>query len=105
MTCRQAGCDEHADAPLGFCRRCRAAYERRAQARERELARLAAQIERDYPLLVDELAPDGEPRALLLAHLAAHRQHDGNRTSGISAAAVRDFLDDAMERVTAEHLR
>jgi hypothetical protein len=66
---------------------------------------LAAAIERDHRALLDQLAPRGAQRALLLAHAAAHLAHGGDRSSGITSAAVRDFLDDAMERVTAEHVR
>jgi len=99
------GCDATAAAPNGFCRACRLAYERRAQRREADLKLLAAQIERDHRTVVDQLAPHGPPRALLLAHAAAHQDHSGDRSMGITRAAIRDFLDDAMERLTAERLR
>jgi len=105
LTCRLAGCDERACGAHGFCAGCRVVYECRARLRERHLLLLAAEIEREHRALVDQLAPHGAPRALLLAHAAAHQQHNGDRSSGITSAAVRDFIDDAMERVTAEHLR
>ena len=104
LTCRLTGCHERACGAHGFCAGCRVAYEYRARLRERHLAVLAAAIEREHRALVDQLAPHGAPRALLLAHAAAHQHHHGNPASGITSAAVRDFLDDAMERVTAEHL-
>jgi hypothetical protein len=66
---------------------------------------LAAEIERDHRALVDQLALHGAPRTLLLAHAAAHQYHNRARSPGITAAAVRDFLDEAMERLTAQHLR
>jgi cytidine deaminase len=105
LTCRRTGCDERACGTHGFCAECRLAYVRRARARERHLAVLAAAIEREHRALVNQLAPCGAPRALLLAHAAAHQQHNGQRAPIITAAAVRDFLDEAMERLTAERLR
>jgi hypothetical protein len=65
---------------------------------------LAAEIEQEHRALVDQLAPHGAPRALLLAHAAAHQHHNRERSPGITAAAVRDFFDEAMERLTAQHL-
>jgi hypothetical protein len=44
-------------------------------------------------------------RFWISSHRAVHLAHGGDRSSGITSAAVRDFLDDAMERVTAEHVR
>ena len=104
-TCRLPGCDERACGTHGFCAECRRAYERRARARECQLALLATAIEREHRALVDQLAPHGAPRALLLAHAAAHQHHNGQLAPTITTAAVRDFLDEAMERLTAEHLR
>lgn len=105
LTCRRTGCDERACDTHGFCAECRLAYERRARAREHHLVLLAAAIEREHHALVDQLVPGGAQRALLLAHAAAHQHHNGQRAPIITAAAVRDFLDDTMERLTAEHLR
>ena len=104
-TCRLSGCYELACGTHGFCVECRRVYECRALARERHLMLLAAAIERDHRALVDQLAPHGAPRALLLAHAAAHQHHNRERSPGITSAAVRDFLDEAMERLTARHLR
>ena len=104
-TCRLSGCYELACGAHGFCVECRLVYECRALVRERHLRSLAAQIERDHRALVDRIAPHGAPRTLLLAHAAAHQHHNRERSPGITSAAVRDFLDEAMERLTAQHLR
>ena len=103
-TCRLSGCHEQACDAHGFCVECRVAYESRARTRERHLMLLAAEIEQEHRALVDQLAPHGAPRALLLAHAAAHQHHNRERSPGITAAAVRDFFDEAMERLTAQHL-
>lgn len=100
--CRRPGCDELATSKHGFCPACQAVYERSRAWREQALTAAAAHLEREHRELVHGIAPHPAHRALLLRHAAAHNDLRGAPGSGITVAAVRDFLDEAMEAMVAE---
>lgn len=100
--CRRTGCGEPASSSEGFYTSCMHAYQEIQLARERELADTARLLELANPQWRDAFA-EAVPGQyeLLLLHAAAHHLHRKEVLGeGLPLAALHDFLDDTMDRIS-----
>ncbi len=84
-----------------FCAECKRSYAERRLAREQELAQTALMLGLSNPqwreTFTDALPGQYE---LMLLHAAAHHpQYDGPAGEAVSFEALRDYLDETMDRV------
>jgi hypothetical protein len=100
--CRRTGCGEPPTCTEGFCSGCKRAYEAIRLVREQTLADAARLLGLANPQWRDAFAEalPGQYELLLLHAVAHHLHRKEVLGEGLSLAALHDYLDDTMDRIS-----